>query len=108
MAHEAGIMICRYHRGRQPPEQLTITLLTGHHHHPLEGQLPVQSEVTNRLTAGRQPRKNIQIPVAAPLRPSRQPLPPQPLTHVAQHRFIRLTLQITQLPGPLMLFALGF
>ena len=85
MAHEAGIVIRRYHGGRQPPQQLTITLLTGHHHHPLEGQLPLQSQVTNRLTAGRQPRKNVQIPVAATLRPSRQPLPSQPLTDVTQH-----------------------
>ena len=96
-------MIRRHHGGGHAPEQLRIPLLTGHQQHPLQGESPVQREMANRLSAGRQPGENIQKPVTTQQGLSLQSSPPEPLTHQIQQGRIRLPQQITDLPAALLL-----
>ena len=85
LALQAGVMIRRYDSGRTAPQQLTITLLTGHQQHAFQRELPLHRQVTNRFTAGGQAGENIQEPVAAQLGLGWQPLTPETLTHKIQH-----------------------
>ena len=85
LALQAGVMICRYDSGRTAPQQLTITLLTGHQQHAFQRELPSHRQMTDRFTAGGQAREDIKEPMATQLGLGWQPLPPETLTHKIQH-----------------------
>ena len=99
-------MIRWNHRGGEPTQQLSITLLAGHHQHLFQRQIPAQRQVSNRLAAGRQTGQHIEEPMAAQLGPRLHPLPAQALTHQIQDRGVRLPQQVTHLPRSLLFIRL--
>ena len=92
------------HHDAQGPaiEQLSIALLGGHDQHLLEGQTPVQAEVTNGLGLGGPKRQHVEEPMVEDMGPGVEAEMAQPLPHHLQHPLLRKLQRVAELEGTLV------